>query len=129
MSQSNQVLLIGRAGTDVEMREYDGNNFGSFRLVTSSSKKGEDGKWEEFDQQWHSIGLKPGFSDRFVKNWGTEVKGVMFMVKGTITYREDPKTKGKVYTTIRADDVRPFAQIPKTEESSGNGPSMDDIPF
>lgn len=93
----NSVTLIGRIGSDVELREAkSGNSVGSFRLATTGRKEDET--------DWHSVTVFGKQAETTAKFCG---KGSMVAVEGRISYRQYESESGerKYFTDIIANRV------------------------
>ena len=110
----NRVILIGRAGQDIDVRfTPGGTKVAKFSLATSRSYMDSQGNWQE-KTEWHNIALWGRLADkgeRIVK------KGNLFFVEGSIEYSswEDQNGMRRYKTEIRALTLIPLT--PKTAEA------------
>ena len=78
----NKVQLIGRLGSDPELRRFDNNRMlSSFSLATSENYKDKKGNWKE-DTSWHNIVAWGTTAERVQKIVG---KGDEVMIEGKLT--------------------------------------------
>ena len=82
----NRVILIGRLGSDVEVRQAGESKVCNVRMATSEKRKGRDGTMTEVTD-WHNLVF-----------WGpsAEIMG-KYAQKGTLMYVEG-KQQGRSYT-------------------------------
>ncbi len=124
----NRVILIGRAGQDIEVRfTPGGTKVAKFSLATSRSYMDSQGNWQE-KTEWHNISLWGRLADkaeRIVR------KGNLFMVEGSIEYSswEDSSGNKRYKTEIRALTLIPLT--PKSAEAiastmRGSSPEIDE---
>ena len=97
----NRVILIGRAGQDIDVRfTPSGTKIAKFSLATSRSFMDSQGNWQE-KTEWHNIALWGRLADK-----GEKVvrKGGLYLVEGSIEYQtwEDSTGTKKYRTEIRA---------------------------
>ena len=92
----NKVILLGRLGKDVEMRNLEsGNTVANFTLATSESYKNKNGEKVE-NTEWHNIvvwGKQAEVAARYLK------KGSQIYLEGKITTRSWEKDGTTRYTT------------------------------
>jgi single-strand DNA-binding protein len=129
---NNKVQLIGRIGTDVEVRKFDsGNVKASFRMATSETYKDAQGNKQE-ETQWHNIiawGKLAEILEKYTK------KGSEIMIEGKIVYRSWETNEGvkKYITEIETLDIRLMGGNPKAQTESQsivNEAVVDDgLPF
>ncbi len=110
----NRVILIGRAGQDIDVRfTPGGTKVAKFSLATSRSYLDARGNWQE-KTEWHNIALWGRLADK-----GERVvrKGNLYFVEGSIEYSswEDSSGNKRYKTEIRALTLIPLT--PKSAES------------
>ena len=109
-----QVLLLGNAGKDAEVRHLDGGStVAAFTIATSEVYKDKDGNRTE-KTEWHSVkcfGKVAEFAEKFVK------QGSAFFVIGRIRTESYTGKDGstKYVTYILADTVQ-FAGAKKEKK-------------
>ena len=114
---NNKVQLIGRIGTDVEVRKFDsGNVKASFRMATSETYKDAQGNKQE-ETQWHNIiawGKLAEILEKYTQ------KGAEIMIEGKIVYRSWETNEGvkKYITEIETLDLRLMGGVSKTQSES-----------
>ena len=104
----NRVILIGRAGQDIDVRfTPGGTKVAKFSLATSRSFMDSSGSWQE-KTQWHNITLWGRLADKAEK---VVQKGKLFMVEGEIEYTswEDNTGMKRYRTEIRALTLIPLS--------------------
>ena len=98
----NKVTLIGRAGTDAELR-YTPNQtkVANFRMATSRAWNDNAGNRQE-KTEWHNITLWGRLADRAEK---MVTKGSLILVEGSIEYSswQDNDGNKRYRTDIRAN--------------------------
>jgi len=84
----NKVTLVGRLGSDAEIKEAKNNKFYTkLNLATTSGYYDQNKKWIE-QTYWHAV----------LAWWKLEAKkGDTIYVEGEINYTEDKKTLIKAY--------------------------------
>ena len=84
----NKVTLVGRLGSDTEIKEAKNNKFFTkINLATTSGYYDQNKKWIE-QTYWHAV----------LAWWKLEAKkGDTIYVEGEINYTEDKKTLIKAY--------------------------------
>ncbi len=110
----NRVILIGRAGQDIDVRfTPGGTKVAKFSLATSRSYMDSQGNWQE-KTEWHNIALWGRLADK-----GERIvrKGNLYFVEGSIEYSswEDSSGNKRYKTEIRALTLIPLT--PKSAES------------
>ncbi|BBB33335.1 single-strand DNA-binding protein [Thermotomaculum hydrothermale] len=108
----NRVILIGRAGQDIDVRfTPGGTKVAKFSLATSRSYMDSQGNWQE-KTEWHNIALWGRLADkgeRVVK------KGNLYFIEGSIEYSSwDDSSGNKRYKT----EIRALTLIPLTPRSA-----------
>ena len=137
MAGVNKVLLIGRLGSDPEIRYTNsGAPVATFRIATSESWTGKDGKKDE-RTEWHRIvawGKLGELCGEYLN------KGRRVFIEGRLQTRNwDDKSGNKRYITeIVANNVQ-FLDGPskkgtkdesfETPQQESHQPPEDDIPF
>ncbi|MGL4641322.1 MAG: single-stranded DNA-binding protein [Shewanella sp.] len=85
------MTLIGRLGSDPEIRQLDGGaSVARFSLATSDSYKDKDGNWQE-TTEWHNIVIWRELAERAAQNLK---KGGLCYVEGKISHRKYTGTDG-----------------------------------
>ena len=110
----NRVILIGRAGQDIDVRfTPSGTKVAKFSLATSRSYMDSQGNWHE-KTEWHNIALWGRLADK-----GERVvrKGNLYFIEGSIEYSswEDSSGNKRYKTEIRALTLIPLT--PKSAET------------
>nr|CAG4635897.1 EOG090X0O5J [Artemia franciscana] len=111
----NQVLLLGRCGSDPQKRGSESKPVILFPLATSTYFETNDGT-QAVRTDWHRIAVfKIKLGENVVKYMK---KGRRVMVQGKILYGEvkDPDGKTRQTTTIAADDVTYVDASRRTED-------------
>lgn len=133
---NNKVQLIGRIGTDIEIRTFDsGNMKASFRMATTEIRKDAQGNKQE-DTQWHNViawGKLAEILEKYTQ------KGAEVMIEGKLVYRswETKEGEKKYITEIETKDLRLMGGAPKNQNNMGeveNGIAIseeinDGLPF
>ena len=109
-----KVILLGRVGKDVEVRDINGTKCATFTLATSEKYKDRNGEVKELTE-WHNIVAWRQTADiceKYVK------KGDQLFVEGRIKYRswETDRGEKRYATDIFADKVELLGS--KKEESA-----------
>lgn len=131
----NRVMIIGRLGTDPELRYTQGGQpVCSLRIATDESFTDKDGNRVE-RTEWHSVvvfGKSADHCNQFLR------KGSLVYVEGKLATRkwQDQKGQDRYTTEIRADRVQ-FLDRKETgpqktaqrQERGSEQNNMDDIPF
>ncbi len=116
----NQILLIGRAGTDPEMRYTpSGTPVTNFRLAVSNNRRDQNGEWIE-DTEWFTV-----------TSWERQAesvnqylaKGRRVFVDGRLSTRQYTSNSGEARTSL---EVRAFRVV--FLDSPGGEPSGTDAP-
>jgi single-strand DNA-binding protein len=101
----NKVILIGRLGTDPELREYaSGRKRASFPLATNRSYKDSEGNWVE-RTDWHQI---VAWGDIAEKCEAKVKKGDPVLIEGRIqtTHWKDAQDMDRKSTQVITDKIR-----------------------
>lgn len=143
-----KVILLGRVGKDVEVRDINGTKCATFTLATSEKYKDRNGEVKELTE-WHNIVAWRQTADiceKFVK------KGDQLFVEGRIKSRtwETDRGEKRYATDIIADKVEllskpqatqsqptqpvqqtsaPQARVQSTPMPPAGDPQDDDMPF
>ena len=128
----NKVMLIGRLGSDPEIRyTQDGTPVANFSLATDSPIKRGD-QWET-ETEWHRIVAWRRLAEICSEYLG---KGSLVYVEGRLRTRSwEDKDGNKRWTTeIIARDLQMLGSRPSAGEGSGDlqppePPIEDDVPF
>ena len=81
----NKVTLIGRLGSDPEIRTLEsGVAVGRFSVATSENYKDRAGEWQE-QTEWHDVVVWRAAAERAQR---VLAKGVMLYVEGKLTHRK-----------------------------------------
>lgn len=104
----NTVLLTGKLGRDAEVSYTpSGTAICSLSMVTSDSKKQQDGSWKDENVEWHTIKVFGSLAEKC----GQLRKGSEVFVNGMIHYESWEKDGVKHYkTTVKSFHVRPIAK-------------------
>lgn len=105
MSTVNKVILLGRLGTNPELR-YTPNQIAvcTLRLATNDRRKGADGEWAEHTE-WHNVTVYGKTAENCAQYLQ---KGRLAYVEGRIQTRkyQDQEGKDKYWTEIIANTVQ-----------------------
>lgn len=109
----NKVILLGRLGSDPEIRKSETmRTKANIRLATSETYKGQDGNWVEVTD-WHTVVMWGPMADRAEKELK---KGTIIYVEGKLKTRSWEDQNGiKRYATEVLADI--YQSMPKTEEA------------
>ncbi len=111
----NKVTLIGRLGSDPEIKRLEGGStVGRFSVATSDSYKDKNNEWQE-STEWHNIVVWGSLAERAEKHLK---KGMQVYVEGKITYRKytDKDNVERNITDIVAATLR---TLEKSEKKDG----------
>ena len=116
-----KVILLGRVGKDVEVRDINGTKCASFTLATSEKYKDRNGEVKELTE-WHNIVAWKATADiceKFVR------KGDQLFVEGRIKYRswETDRGEKRYATDIFADKVELLSKPQATQSLSTPAPA------
>jgi len=94
----NRVILVGRLGTDPEIKATSkGDEYANFSLATSKKIKTKDGTWQE-KTTWHKITTFDPNLTNTIKQYVS--KGTMIYLEGEIDVSEYTDSSGtKKYNT------------------------------
>ena len=127
----NKVILIGRVGSDPELKTFtNGGTICTLSLATSEKYTDKIGEKKEVTQ-WHTVkfnGKLAEVAHKWVK------KGDRIAVVGKIYYREaEVNGQKRYYTDILASELELLTSIPKNSESNTSNSNVnnnqDDPPF
>lgn len=110
----NKVTLIGRLGSDPEIKRLEGGSVvGRFSVATSDSYKDKDGNWQE-STEWHNIVVWGPLAERAEKHLK---KGMQVYLDGKIAYRKytDKENIERNITDIVAATLRTLEKAEKKE--------------
>lgn len=110
--EMNKVLLLGRIGSEIETREFNGSNVSNFSLATSKKFKKKDGSTEE-KTSWHNVTVWGGLNKvlEYVE------KGCRVYVEGEVDYQQyDKDGVTKYVTKINASNIQ-IIDFKKSEQS------------
>ena len=115
----NKVILLGRVGRDVEVRDINGTKCATFTLATSEKYKDRNGEVKELTE-WHNIVAWRQTADiceKYVK------KGDQLFVEGRIKSRtwETDRGEKRYATDIIADKVE-LLSMPQATQSQPTQP-------
>ena len=130
MTTLNKVMLIGRLGSDPDVRYTpDGTAVANFSMATSQQvKKGDH--WEEGDPEWHRIVVW----GRLAEVCGEYLnKGSKVYIEGRLRTRSwEDKDGNKRWTTeVIARNMIMLDSKPKSQQGAHSQPSEEDdeVPF
>ncbi|OAV43858.1 single-stranded DNA-binding protein [Lewinella sp. 4G2] len=121
----NKVTLIGRLGSDPEIRTLEsGVAVGRFSVATSENYKDRSGEWQE-QTEWHDVVVWRQAAERAQRSLH---KGVMVYVEGKLTHRkwQDKEGNNRKTTEVVANYFRVLVN-PNAGEG-GPRPSLADAP-
>ena len=101
----NKVTLIGRLGSDPEIRTLEsGVAVGRFSVATSENYKDRSGEWQE-QTEWHDVVVWRQAAERAQRSL---TKGVMVYVEGKLTHRkwQDKEGNNRKTTEVVANYFR-----------------------
>ena len=136
----NRVILVGRLGTDPEIKATSkGDEFANFSLATSKKYKSKDGTWQE-KTTWHKVTTFDPNLTQTIKNYVS--KGTMLYLEGEIDVSEFTDSNGnKKYNTsiiiprmgiMKMISTKGDAKQSPTKDINDDMPDDDipsDIPF
>lgn len=124
MSGVNKVILLGRVGRDVEVRQLEGGNkVCNFSLATSETYKDKDGNKAE-STEWHNIviwGKLVDVVERYVK------KGDLLYLEGQNKTRSWEKDDIIRYTTEVV--CNQMTMLGGKKDNAQNQHYQDDLPY
>ena len=102
-SLKNKVQLIGRMGTDAEIKDFDGKKMARFSMATNEYYRNSKGEKIE-DTQWHRIvawGKLAEIAEKYT------AKGKEIAIEGKLSTRSyDDKDGNKKYITeVQANEL------------------------
>ena len=114
----NKVTLIGRLGSDPEIRTLEnGTQVGRFSVATSENYKDRNGEWQE-QTEWHDVVVWRTAAERAQR---TLFKGYMVYVEGKLTHRKWQDKDGNNRKTTEV--VANYFRILNSPNSSSDGNS------
>jgi single-strand DNA-binding protein len=116
----NQILLIGRAGTDPEMRYTpSGTPVTNFRLAVSNNRRDQNGEWTE-DTEWFTVTAWERQAESVNQYLA---KGRRVFVDGRLSTRQYTSNSGEARTSleVRASKVV-FLDSPGGESAGADAP-------
>lgn len=114
----NKVTLIGRLGSDPEIRTLEnGTPVGRFSVATSENYKDRNGEWQE-QTEWHDVVVWRAAAERAQR---TLFKGYMVYVEGKLTHRkwQDKEGNNRKTTEVVANYFR-ILNSPNSGGETGN---------
>ena len=101
----NQILLIGRAGTDPEMRYTpSGTPVTNFRLAVNNNRRDQNGEWTE-DTEWFTVTAWERQAESVNQYLA---KGRRVFVDGRLSTRQYTSNSGEARTSL---EVRAFKVV------------------
>ena len=116
----NQILLIGRAGTDPEMRyTSSGTPVTNFRLAVSNNRRDSNGEWTE-DTEWFTVTAWERQAESVNQYLA---KGRRVFVEGRLSTSQYKSNSGEARTSleVRASKVV-FLDAPGGESPDSGAP-------
>lgn len=127
----NKVILVGNAGFDPEVKEFDnGDKIAKLSIATSETWKDHNGE-KKTETQWHNVVFFKGLAkvvELYVK------KGSQLYVEGKVLYKTFEKDGEKKYfTEINARELKLLggksAKTDNEPDNSDTDKDEDDLPF
>ena len=127
----NRVILLGRIGKDVEVRDINGTKCATFTLATSEKYKDRNGEVKELTE-WHNIVAwrqSADICEKYVK------KGDQLFVEGRIKSRtwETDRGEKRYVTDIVVDKIellsKPSAPQGQSAPASTPQPRVQSVPL
>lgn len=117
----NRVVLLGRIGKDVEVRDINGTKCATFTLATSEKYKDRNGEVKELTE-WHNIVAWRATADiceKYVK------KGDQLFVEGRIKSRtwETDRGEKRYATDIVVDKIELLSKPSAPQSQSAPAPA------
>ncbi len=136
MASVNKVILLGRIGSDINLRYgKSGSAYVTFSLATSEKMKGEDGKYTEVTE-WHNLVSFGKTAEIIAKYLG---KGSLAYFEGKIKHDkyQDANKVEQESTKVVVTDVQFLDKKAAVDnnraaaaEHTNIGPTYDeDVPF
>ena len=122
----NKVTLIGRLGSDPEIRTLEsGVPVGRFSVATSENYKDRNGEWQE-QTEWHDVVVWRAAAERAQRSL---FKGYMVYVEGKLTHRkwQDKDGNNRKTTEVVANYFR-ILNSPDTGSANGERSSYNSQP-
>ncbi len=104
----NKVTLIGRLGSDPEMRTLEnGTPLGRFSIATSESYRDRNGEWQD-QTEWHDVVVWRNAAERAQRSL---TKGMLVYIEGKLTHRkwQDKDGNNRKTTEVVANYFRQLA--------------------
>ncbi len=120
----NRVILIGRLGTDPELRTLEsGAKVAKFTLATNERYQDKNGEWQELTE-WHNVVAWRSRAEQAERMFK---KGSLVYVEGKLTHRkyQDANGQDRYITEVVANYMRLLRQ-PGEGGSSGYFPGPED---
>ena len=116
----NQILLIGRAGTDPEMRYTpSGTPVTNFRLAVSNNRRDQNGEWTE-DTEWFTVTAWERQAESVNQYLA---KGRRVFVDGRLSTRQYTSNSGEARTSLEVKAFRVvFLDSPSGESAGDDAP-------
>jgi single-strand DNA-binding protein len=122
----NQILLIGRAGNDPEMRYTpSGTPVTSFSLAVNNNKRDQNGEWTE-ETEWFRVTAWERAAESVNQYLA---KGRRVFVDGRLSTRQYTSSSGEARTSL---EVRAFKVVMLDSpggESAGSGAPSEARPY
>ena len=114
----NQILLIGRAGTDPEMRYTpSGTPVTNFRLAVSNNRRDQSGEWVE-DTEWFTVTAWERQAESVNQYLS---KGRRVFVDGRLSTRQYTSNSGEARTSLEVRAFKVMFLDSPSGESTGPG--------
>ncbi|MBI01628.1 MAG: single-stranded DNA-binding protein [Dehalococcoidia bacterium] len=118
----NQILLIGRAGTDPEMRYTpSGTPVTNFRLAVSNNRRDANGEWTE-DTEWFTVTAWERQAESVNQYLS---KGRRVFVDGRLSTRQYTSSSGEARTSL---EVRAFKVVFLDSPSGESTTATEGVP-
>ena len=118
----NQILLIGRAGTDPEMRYTpNGTAVTNFRLAVNNSRRGSNGDWTE-DTEWFTVSAWERQAESVNQYLA---KGRRVFVDGRLSTKQYTSSSGEARTSLEVSAFKVVILDSPSGESTGAGAPME----
>lgn len=122
MAGNNTIMIIGRAGSDAEVRTAGAHQVAKFNVAVNRNQKDRDGN---YPTDWFGVelwGKQAEQAQRLVK------KGDLLSVSGTCTIDSWTDKQGGKQTKVVVKGDGFQCLTPKTDNAGGKG-NTDDKPF
>lgn len=119
MAGINKVIIVGRLGTDPEVKAVGSGNVARLSIATSENWVDKEGKKQE-RTEWHRIVVWGKLADICGKHLS---KGRQVYVEGRLQTRnwEDPQGQKRYTTEIVANTVQFLGAVGERENSASSG--------